>query len=105
MTKQLNYVSCPCKNKGNSQVYSETCVQLALATYSTQVVICVPLIVLVISKTVRKSKYTISKTRIWPQSWICLEIQDLDLHIVEICSKIIDLDLQIFKDYFKNNRF
>ena len=57
--------------------------------------ICVPVIILVTSKTVRKSKYTISKTIIWGQSWICVEIQELDLHIFEIISKIQDLDFQI----------
>ena len=63
--------------------------------------ICVPLIILVISKTFRKSKYTISKTIIWSQSWICLEIQDLNLHHFEIISNIIDLQLQIFEDISK----
>ena len=52
---------------------------------------------LVISKTFRKSKYTISKTITWAQSWICVEIQDFDLHIFEITSKIIDLDHKIFE--------
>ena len=57
--------------------------------------ICVPVIVLVISKTVRKRKYTISKTIIWAQSWICVEIQDLDIHICEIISKIMDVAVQV----------
>ena len=30
------------------------------------------------------------------QSWIYIEIQELNLHIFEIIWKIIDLDLQIF---------
>ena len=57
--------------------------------------ICVPAIGLVISKTVRKSKYTNPKTIIWTQSWICAEIQDLDLHIFEIILKIMDSDAQV----------
>ena len=59
--------------------------------------ICVPFIFLVIAKIVRKSKYIISKIINWVQSWICVEIQALDLHIFEIISKINDLDLQIFE--------
>ena len=58
-----------------------------------QLAICVPLVILVISKTVRKNEYTTSKTIIWAQSRICVEIQDLDLQIFEIISKIQDLDL------------
>ena len=57
--------------------------------------ICVPLIIQVISKTVRKRKYTISKTIIWAQSWICVEIKDFDLYIFEIIPEIMDLDVQI----------
>ena len=67
-------------------------------THSPCLAICVPFMILVISKTVRKSKHTISKTIIWAQSWICVEIKDLDLHIFEIISKSMDLDLQI-KDF------
>ena len=59
--------------------------------------ICVPVTILVIVKTVRKSQNTISKTIIWGQSWICVEIQDLDLHIFEIISKIMNLDFHIFQ--------
>ena len=47
--------------------------------------ICVPLIILVISKKLRKRKYTISKTISCAQSWICVEIQDVDFMCVEIC--------------------
>ena len=36
------------------------------------------------------------KPRIWSQSWIYVEIQDLDIHIFENISKNIDLDLMIF---------
>ena len=31
----------------------------------------------------------------WAQSWICVEIQYLDLHVFEIISKIMDLDIQV----------
>ena len=66
--------------------------------------ICVPVIILVISKTVCKSKYTTCKTIIWVRSWICVEIKDLNLHSFENISKFQDLDLHIFLDYFNNPR-
>ena len=53
---------------------------------------------LVISKTCRKSKYTISKTIIGSQSWSCVEIQDLDLHIFKTTLKVHYLDLHIFEN-------
>ena len=75
--------------------------KLRIISYSDNLVaICVPLIILVISKTARKS-YTISKTIIWTQSWICVEIHNLDLHIFEILSKIMHLDLLIFENISK----
>lgn len=52
---------------------------------------------LVISKTVCKSKCTISKTILWAQSWIRVEFLDLELHIFKNISKIVDLDLHIFE--------
>ena len=63
---------------------------------------CVPLIILVISKSVHKNKYTVSKTIIWVQSWICIEIHDLDLHTFENISKLHDLDLHSFDHVSKN---
>ena len=88
------------------------------ACHAFQLAMCVPLVFLVILKTVRKSKYSISKTIIWAQSWICVEMQDFDLiclrifkkmqdfdlHIFEIISEIHDLDLHIFR-YFKHQGF
>ena len=63
--------------------------------------ICVPIIILVLSKTVRKSKHTVSKTIICAQYRICVEIQDLGLHILKIISKIQSLDLHIFTNISK----
>ena len=46
--------------------------------------IFVPLIIMVFSKTLYTNKYTVSKTIILTQSWICVEIKILDIILLKI---------------------
>ena len=65
--------------------------------------ICVPLRIMVFSKTCWTSKYTISKTIPWSQSWICLEVKDLDFMFLEISQKPM-IWTSIFLKIFQKKR-